>query len=184
MTDELALAAGTPDPLTDEQRTAFLDYVRKHKTCSVREACEQVGVKRKQIRHLKRVDDEFAGDYREARGYANEQIVAEISRRAIEGWDEPVFHNGEIVGEIRKFDGRLLTLLAKAYVPEFRDVTRLEHTGPGGGPVEVENPDVAAALDRFTTTIGRLAERAAESRGAVRELEPGSPDEAAATPGS
>lgn len=181
MTDELALAAGTPDPLTDEQRTAFLAYIEQNKSCSVREACEHVGVKRKQVRHLKRVDDEFAADYREARGYANEHIVAEISRRAIEGWDEPVFHNGEIVGEIRKYDGRLLTLLAKAYVPEFRDVTRLEHTGPGGGPLEVDNPDVAAALDRFTTTIGRLAERAAESRGAVRELDAGSSDAAPGT---
>lgn len=173
MNDQLALAAGTPDPLTGTQRVAFLAYIREHPDCSVREAADHVGAKRKQVRHLKATDEQFAEDYRDARGYGSDTIRAELKRRAMEGIVEPVFGAlpGEkagsgIVGERRVYSDRLLGMMAKAYLPEYRD--RVEHTGADGGPLEVNSPDVAAALERFTATVSRLAERA-QSGGAVRD---------------
>lgn len=54
------------------------------------------------------------------------------------------------------------------------EVHRVEHTGRDGGPLEVENPDVAAAIDRFSAQLRRLGERAdVESGAGVRELGPG-----------
>lgn len=47
-----------------------------------------------------------------------------------------------------------------------RTETDVNHGG------EVSNPDVAAAIDRFTVTVRRLAERA-ESGGAVRDVDGG-----------
>lgn len=175
MADRLALAAGTPAPLTVKQRAKFLAYVRQHTDCSVREAAEHAGVKRLQIRYLKRTDEEFAAEYREARGYGDDKIRDEVRRRAIEGVVEPVFGAlGEgggtgIVGHKRVYSDRLLALMAKAHLPEYRD--RVEHTGLDGGPMEVNNPDVAAAIERFGATVRRLAERAQSSR-TVRAPEP------------
>lgn len=182
MTDQLAIAAGTPDPLTGKQRVAFLAYIREHPDCSVREAADHVGAKRKQVRHLKATDEQFAADYRDARGYGDDKIRDELRRRAIEGVVEPVFGalgsiggnsaGTGIVGERRVYSDRLLGMMAKANLPEYRD--RVEHTGADGGPLEVKT-DVAAALDRFTTTVRRLAERG-EPGGAVRELDTGAAD--------
>lgn len=187
MGNELALAAGAPEPLTGKQRVAFLAYIREHPDCSVREAADHVGAKRKQVRHLKATDEQFAADYRDARGYGDDKIRDEVRRRAIEGVVEPVFGSlgGDagtgIVGEKRVYSDRLLGMMAKAYLPEYHD--RVEHTGAGGGPLEVKSPDVTAALDRFTSTVRRLSERG-ESGGAVRELDAGTPDAAPGGAGS
>jgi hypothetical protein len=171
--------------ITPAQRVAVIATIRENPEIGNVAALRAAGVAgtRGQLAQFVDDDDELAGDIREARGYGNERIVAEITRRAIDGWDEPVFHDGEIVGSVRKFDGRLLTLLAKAHVPEFRDVTRHELTGPNGGPVEVQNTDVADALDRFGATLRRLAGSVADEPGGnIREaatarpaLPPGEP---------
>jgi hypothetical protein len=146
----------------------FLAYVEENRGCSVREACEHVGIRRHQVRALKRADSEFADDYREARGYGDERIRNEIARRAIDGVEDPITNkDGEIVGHRIVYSDRLLGMMAKAHLPEYRESRQIELTGRDGGPLEVENPDVAAAIDRFTGTIRRLTERA-QSSGTIR----------------
>lgn len=186
MSDELAIAAATIE-ITEKQRKHTVELIRRHgRDIGDIRALRQAGVQgqRGQLRRLLDADGDLRDEIAEARGRSPDRIEAALIERAIDGWLEPVFYKGGEVGYIRKFSDSLLAMAAKAHVPAYRDVTRHEHVGPDGGPLEVENPDVAAAIDRFTTTIGRLAERAAESRGAVRELDAGSTDEAARTAGS
>lgn len=73
--------------------------------------------------------------------------------------------------------------LATEHLPESREVLmrRVEVTGANGGPLEVTNPDVVAALDRFTGTIARLA-AGSEPGADVRGLEPGRAELAAGEP--
>jgi hypothetical protein len=40
-------------------------------------------------------------------------LEAEARRRAVQGWDEPVFHQGRKVGTIRKYSDRMLEILLK-----------------------------------------------------------------------
>lgn len=186
MTDPLAIAAAKIE-ITDKQRQAFLDIVHADPTAGTAKALRQAGVKgsRGQLRRLVKDDDELAQDARDARGYGDNTIRAEIKRRAIEGVVEPVFGSlggdsgSGIVGEKRVYSDRLLGMMAKAYLPEYRE--KIEHTVEGS--VEVANSDVAAAIDRFTGTVRRLAERA-QSSGAVRALDAPAADEPAAEAGS
>jgi hypothetical protein len=57
-----------------------------------------------------------------------DHIRGEAKRRAIDGWEEPLFWKGQPTGHtIRKKSDRMLELLLKAHCPEFRDT--IEHKG-------------------------------------------------------
>ena len=51
---------------------------------------------------------------------ARDVIRGEIYRRAVEGWEVPVFQGGRQVGSIRKYSDRLLEVRARAILPEHR----------------------------------------------------------------
>lgn len=190
--NELELAAGSIT-ITRKQREVALRLIRKHgRAIGDLKALRRAGVlgTRGQLRHLLSVDETLTDDIAAARGRDPEVIRDEIRRRAIEGVEEPVFGSlgqnmgsGEI-GTRRVYSDRLLEMMAKAHLPEYQDSVRHEVTGPGGGPLEVNSPDVAAALDRFTSNISRLAARAAdepvEPGGTVRAADP---ERAALPPG-
>src|SRR5262249_4954507 len=61
-------------------------------------------------------------------------VVAEMRRRALVGWDEPVYQGGKLVGHIRKFSDTLLIFALKAERPEkYRE--RYEPRSEGHTPV-------------------------------------------------
>ena len=53
-------------------------------------------------------DPEFAAKVQQALDRAADLLESEIRRRAVTGWDEPVWHKGEIVGYVRKKSDALL----------------------------------------------------------------------------
>jgi hypothetical protein len=61
-----------------------------------------------------------------------EGIEVEIYRRAVFGWEEEVYQQGEFAGTMRKFDSRLLEMLAKRHIPEFKERFEVEHHLPPG----------------------------------------------------
>ena len=62
-----------------------------------------------------------------------DRLETEMARRAIDGYNEPVFYQGQRVGEIRKFSDQLAITLAKAHRPErFRDNIKLDAEISGG----------------------------------------------------
>lgn len=145
----------TPDRLlTAEERVAVLDYIREHKDCSVRQACEAVGALRKHFRATRKAEPEFDDDYREARGYSNEQMVGTFRKLAIEGVEEPIVSAGKLVyypeghekaGQIvtkRVYSDRLLARGLELYTPEGKAALAnklgIEISGPDGGPIEIQ----------------------------------------------
>jgi hypothetical protein len=169
--------------VSDEQRKRALALIRKkgREIGDVR-ALREAGVEgtRGQLRRLLDRDEDLVEAIAEARGRSVEVVRDEVKRRAIDGVEEPVYHQGKVVGYVTKYSDRLLEMMARAHAPEYRE--RVEVSGAGGGPLELTSPDLAGALDRFTGTIRRLAERA-QSGGAVRALESGEADEPAAAAG-
>lgn len=84
-----------------------------------------------------REDAAFSAAYLEATEDAGDRCEAEVHRRAVEGWDEPVYQGGKRVGTIRKYSDRLLELRVKALRPDkYRE--RIEHTGDKGGPIKLQ----------------------------------------------
>ncbi|KKN17123.1 hypothetical protein LCGC14_0968940 [marine sediment metagenome] len=86
-------------------------------------ACRAANVSRTTVYTWARDDVEgFAAAFAEAEQEACDRIEAEILRRGVEGWNEPVFYKGEETGKIRKYSDILLIFLAKARMPaKYRD---------------------------------------------------------------
>lgn len=82
-----------------------------------KEACEWAGISVATLRRRQKSDPEFAAAYAEARQTRIEVYRGEARRRALEGWEEPVFFRGQQVGAVRKFSDRMLEVLLRAEDP-------------------------------------------------------------------
>lgn len=99
-------------------------------TCRVDKACEQTGIARQTAYNRRRDDVDFAARWDEAKRIGAEALEDEAMRRAAEGVDEPVFHQGAQVGMIRKYSDTLAIFLLKGAMPEkYRDNAKLELAG-------------------------------------------------------
>jgi len=111
---------------------------------------------------------EFEERYAAAREEVNDQIEKEIYRRAVLGWDEPVFQGGKKVGIIHKYDSTLLIFLAKANMPnKYRD--KFEGANLGFGPnFNFAGNDVVRAIAGLSEEeLERLADRGKPIEGEV-----------------
>ena len=129
-------------PVTDEQRDGFLAALAAGK--SVVDAAGNESLRRKLYR-LRDADDDFARDWAAAYKEGTDVLVAEARRRAIEGVDEPkVIGSGDYQREITvtRYSDTLLMFLIKQRDPSYRDNHKIEVTGPGDGPVQVEHRGV------------------------------------------
>ena len=55
-----------------------------------------------------------------------ERISAAIHNRAIEGWLEPVYQKGQLIGHKRKFSDRLLELQARCLSPRYQEKKQID----------------------------------------------------------
>jgi hypothetical protein len=181
------LGPGAAAPISDEQRDRALALIRADPEIGNVRAFRAAGAEGtiKQLRQMIERDDELQEAIAEARGRTPERIEAAIVKRAIDGVEEPVYHQGKVVGYVTKYSDRLLEMMARAHAPEYRE--RVEVSGAGGGPLELEASGLTAALERFNDTVDRLAARRlaefAQPGGPVRALERGGADEPAAAAG-
>lgn len=111
-----------PNQALDENRKAiFLAELRRHAipVAAARAASpHSSGGAISSFYHLRRMDPEFAAAWADALQEACANVESEIHRRAVEGWDEPVYQRGELVGTVTKYSDRLLELRAKGLMPE------------------------------------------------------------------
>jgi hypothetical protein len=99
----------------------FLEEFAKHGNISL--ACHAAEINRSTLYRWKEKSDTFMMRYNVAAEEAKDAIRAEIHRRGMEGWDEPVYQGGMRVGVIHRHSDTLLIFLAKSLMPEFRDKT-------------------------------------------------------------
>lgn len=110
----------------------FLEHIRqtgrKTEAARVGGVCpETMRVYRKEHPELEEAIEDAMDEYRD-------RIAAEIHRRAIEGWEEPVFSPslGTQIGTVRKFSDKLLELHAKRHMPEYREHLKADVNVSGG----------------------------------------------------
>ena len=101
---------------TAEKEIAFLAALAA--TCSVTRACDAAGLGRQTAYDWRASDETFAKRWDEAKALGAEALEDEAIRRAHDGWDEPVFHQGVATSTIRKYDSTLLIFLLKGAKPE------------------------------------------------------------------
>lgn len=111
----------------------FLEVLGK--TANVTEAARSAGIGRMTAYDWRAADEAFAKAWDDALEVSVDALEAEARRRAVEGWEEPVFQGGKDVGTIRRYSDRMLEILLKGHRPKFRENQRIEVSGPNGGPV-------------------------------------------------
>lgn len=101
-------------------------------------AADAAGVDRSTVSRWRAADEAFEEQYNVAADYAADLLIKEANRRAVEGVVKPVYQGGKHVGNIREFSDNLLMFLIKGERPgQYRDNSKVEVTGPGGGPLAI-----------------------------------------------
>jgi hypothetical protein len=139
--------------LTNRAREKFLAHLRK--TANVTEAAAIIATARKSLYDARERDPAFKAAWDEAIEIATDALEQEARRRALDGWEEPVFYRGEEVGRMRAYSDRLLELLLKAHRPDkYKDTVRQEVTGANGQALA---PLVTVYLPSKEATNGHAA---------------------------
>lgn len=166
MTHESAAAVSAPSTpsrrrrhpaVSAAARQAFLEALSAG--WSVTHAAADAGAHRRRFYDLRDADANFGAEWDEAIVMGTEALEDEARRRAVDGWDEPVYQKGELVGHIRRYDSALIQFLLKKRDPSFRENARVEVTGARGGPVEVAagyQPPTLADVVRLAGELGVL----------------------------
>lgn len=94
---------------------------RLAETCNVAEASRVAGIARSTAHDWRAADADFCKLWDEAIEMARDALEAEARRRAVDGWQEPVFQQGKQVGTIQRYSDRMLEILLKGHRPQFRD---------------------------------------------------------------
>ncbi|MFN8525102.1 MAG: hypothetical protein U0821_18555 [Chloroflexota bacterium] len=83
--------------------------------------------------------EEAAVEAKSARRLAELKAAeSELFRRAVEGWEEPVYQGGELVGHSRRYSDSLLKLLLQSRDPAtYRERLQVQHSGANGEALPV-----------------------------------------------
>lgn len=136
--------------LSHRKRAFLQHYVA---LCVIGDAATAAGVTRRTTERWRESDKEFSEDFKAAQQSVVEKLEKEAIRRAYEGYDEPVFQGGRLVGTVRKFSDTLLIFLLNGAAPaKYRQ--RHEVTGADGGPVKIDMDD---ARERLLTKLQEKA---------------------------
>lgn len=135
------------EEITVEHIERFLDNLRT--TGLWYESAEACGLSYSTILRLRKQDEEFKEMCEEMMQSYRESLERACHNRAVDGWDEPVFSQrlGTQIGTIRKFDSRLLELMLKRHIPEYREKYEGEIKITGGVLVAPISPASAADFE-------------------------------------
>jgi hypothetical protein len=116
---------------TDRARASFLVVLRE--TCNVSEAARAAGIGRRTAYEWREKDAKFAEGWDDAEEEAADKLEREAWRRAVEGIDKPVVHQGVITATYKEYSDRMLEILLKGHRPEkYVERNKIEHSGKVG----------------------------------------------------
>lgn len=167
------------DGWTPARQIAFLEAL-KTSGC-VSDACRHVGLSTTSARRAYKRMPDFARSWDLMLSYAEPLLVRAAFERAVTGWDEPVFHNGKLVGHRRRWSDSLLrTLLQREQRAGETAAREIEHDGGRGASTVPIMPieEVEAILMRRLAAVERRlarekAMKEAAGDGMGRESRPG-----------
>lgn len=127
------------------RQAAFFDVLRR--TANVSAACRAAGVPRGRAYALRRADDDFRREWRQALEEALDDLEAELRRRAMDGVDKPVFYAGKECGSVRTYSDALGMFILKSRRPAV--------FGGDGGPGAEQGDDAGPADDPAAARTAR-----------------------------
>lgn len=137
---------------TARKRRAFLKTLST--TGNVSEAARASKLSRSHAYALKLSDLDFAAEWADALESATDVLEAEARHRAVDGVQQPHFHQGKVAGSVTKYSDSLLMFLLKAHRPEkYRDKSA-EAKGSSDDDIDREIEDAKASLGDRLSRLG------------------------------
>jgi hypothetical protein len=118
----------------ERQRDFLKAYVD---TLNVERAAEVAKVDRSSHYRWLLRDEKYAAAFERRKQHAGQYLEAEAITRAGEGWLEPVYYQGEVCGQVRRFDSGLMQFLLRGLLPE-KYAAKQEISGPQGAPLQAK----------------------------------------------
>lgn len=136
-------AAGFDNIRHPQKRATLLAYAV---TMQIDRAVQAAKIHRSMHYHWLKVDPDYKAAFAEAREHAADALEAEAVRRAKDGCLRVIYHQGEPIGSALVYSDSLMAVLLKGAKPDIYK-ERYEHSGPGGGPIQVQHlaPDARQA---------------------------------------
>ncbi|MBF0400653.1 MAG: hypothetical protein HQL90_07780 [Magnetococcales bacterium] len=128
--------------MADARRRIFLKTLAE--TGCVRVSARVVGLHKSSLYEARQKNLAFKQGWAEALQVAAGALEDEARRRAVEGWEEPVYQHGKMVGTIHRHSDRLLEMLVRGYNDRFR-TTRQEIANAPGQILKIETGPTQAA---------------------------------------
>lgn len=161
-----ALASRQPAPPSGETRPRLQQRLAKLRRMSrfleayaqdgvLATGCKAAGVDRKRIWNWQQEDHVFSALMKDAYEQARDRVEAEVVRRAVEGYDRPVYQGGKRVGVVREYSDTLLALLVKQRRPSFA-ATDKSPVGQTTNHVQVHQ--LVVPIERLTDEQFKLLE--------------------------
>ena len=150
------------DGWTPARQRGFL--VALAETGCVRDACRAVGLSNNSAYRAKSRIPEFGAAWDRALARMAPVLEHAAYARAVEGWDEPVYHAGKLVGQRRRYSDALLRLL----------IQRAAAIPNGALPAAGSAEAVAAAREAARLAGGSFVTRASREetdRALLRQLD-------------
>lgn len=106
------------DPIVQKK---FLKVLAE--TGAFKYACTTAGVLHQQVRKFVKENLQFAEAVQDAQAEFNESLEMEAHRRAVDGWNEPVYSQklGTKIGQVRRYSDRLLEIMLKKNIAGYRE---------------------------------------------------------------
>lgn len=135
---------------TPEKRAKFLQALESG--ASVAKAAKAAGWSRRSAYNYRSSEEGFFKEWDDAVEAGTDLLEDEAQRRAVEGVKKPVYQGGKRVGYVQEYSDTLLIFMMKGRRPEkYRERATVEHTGEGGGPVQISSP----ALDQAAQELNQ-----------------------------
>ena len=114
--------------ISEEKKMAFLTVLAE--TCNVSRAAKAIGISRITVYEWRDAFAEFAAAWDKAKQLGVDALEDEAHRRAFEGNEKAVYHQGTECGVIREYSDTLAIFLLKAHKPaKYRENAHLNITG-------------------------------------------------------
>ena len=112
--------------VTEKEKEKYIELVRAG--VSKGDASQMLGRVKTTFSEQARKDADFKARVEEAWFEGADVLIEEAQRRGAEGWEEPVYQKGELVGYVRKYDSNLLMFSIKGRRPEYKENPRIDLT--------------------------------------------------------
>ncbi len=137
--------SGSTEQMVATTKQRFLDAYAQLGT--VTSASEHVGISRRDHYHWMERDPDYPARFQTACEKAVDKLEREVVRRGAEGWDEPVYQGGKLVGTVRKHSDLLLIFALKGLRPDkYREKHSVEHTVVTVGAIEARIAELEAEI--------------------------------------